>query len=165
MPRHGSKRELGTGLVNKILKDLRDREIGAAMWYAIETEQDDDGTLLVTVPAFPEITTFAKTIAEAPARAADAIEEAIAARIHDGVDVPSPLNKPRADAAELSGLASLKVMLYSLCRHEGVTRAELSRRLNWKREQVDRLFRLEHNSRLDQLEAAFRAMLHRCGSA
>jgi antitoxin HicB len=130
------------------------------MWYAIETEQDDNGALLVTVPAFPEITTFAESLAEAPARAADAIEEAIAARMHDGVDVPSPLRKPQGVSAELGSLTSLKLMLYTLCRHEGITRAELSRRLNWKREQVDRLFRLEHNSRLDQLEAAFRAILH-----
>ena len=43
-------------------------------------------------------------------------------------------------------------------RKDGVTRAELSRRLKWNRESVDRLFRLDHASRLDQLEAAFRAL-------
>ncbi|PSJ19663.1 HicB family protein, partial [Halomonas sp. ND22Bw] len=32
------------------------------------------------------------------------------------------------------------------------------RRLNWKRESVDRLFRLDHRSRLDQIEAAFNAI-------
>ena len=32
------------------------------------------------------------------------------------------------------------------------------RRLGWNREQVERLFKLDHNSRLDQLEAAFRAI-------
>jgi antitoxin HicB len=34
----------------------------------------------------------------------------------------------------------------------------LARRLNWNRESVDRLFRLDHNSRLDQIEAAFRVL-------
>jgi antitoxin HicB len=34
----------------------------------------------------------------------------------------------------------------------------LARRLHWNRESVDRLFRLDHNSRLDQLEAAFKAL-------
>jgi antitoxin HicB len=33
------------------------------------------------------------------------------------------------------------------------------RRLGWRsRESVDRLFRLDHASRLDQIEAAFRAL-------
>jgi addiction module HigA family antidote len=31
------------------------------------------------------------------------------------------------------------------------------RRLNWKRESVDRLFRLNHATRLEQFDAAFRA--------
>jgi antitoxin HicB len=45
-------------------------------------------------------------------------------------------------------------------RESGITRAELARRLGWHREQVDRLFRLEHASRLDRLEAAFKALAH-----
>ena len=55
-------------------------------------------------------------------------------------------------------LPSLKLDLYSACRTAGVTRAELARRLGWHREQVDRLFRLRHASRLDQLEAAAKAV-------
>ncbi len=47
--------------------------------------------------------------------------------------------------------ASMKVLLFLVCRGRGVTRAELARRLGRHREQVDRLFRI------DQLEAAFKA--------
>jgi len=43
-------------------------------------------------------------------------------------------------------------------REAGLTRAELQRRLKWQRESVDRLFRLDHNSRIDQLDQAFRAL-------
>jgi ribosome-binding protein aMBF1 (putative translation factor) len=39
-------------------------------------------------------------------------------------------------------------------RDAGISRAELARRLKWKRESVDRLFRLDHRSRLEQIEAA-----------
>ena len=56
---------------------------------------------------------------------------------------------------------SLKVELYRLLTRENVTRAELMRRLNWKRESVDRLFRLNHATRLEQFDAAFRALGHR----
>ena len=128
------------------------------MWYAIEMEPDDNGAILVTVPAFPEAATYADTAAEAPVFAAAVIEEAIAARMAGSEDIPFPLAEPEELSAELNGLAYLKVMLYMLCKGQGVTRAELSRRLNWKREQVDRLFRLEHTSQLDQLDKAFKAI-------
>ncbi len=53
---------------------------------------------------------------------------------------------------------ALKVTLYRELRRAKITRAALSRRLNWKREQVDRLFRLSHATRLDQFDAAFGAL-------
>ena len=58
----------------------------------------------------------------------------------------------------LPALTVLKVELYRQLREAGMTRAELARRLGWKRESVDRLFRLDHASRLEQLEAAFGAL-------
>ena len=51
---------------------------------------DDDGTLLVSAPDFPELTTFGDDRDEAIARAADALEEAIAARISRGEPIPAP---------------------------------------------------------------------------
>ena len=55
---------------------------------------------------------------------------------------------------EVPAQTFLKVALYMICSRRGVSRAELARRLEWHREQVDRLFRLDHKSRLDQMEAA-----------
>ena len=57
--------------------------------YPIELEEDD-GTIMVTSPEFPELTTFGEDRTEALARAVDAFDEAIAARIHLGREVPSP---------------------------------------------------------------------------
>ena len=54
------------------------------------TLEDDDGAVLVTSPDFPELTTFGEDREEAIARAVHALEEAIAARIHDGRDIPPP---------------------------------------------------------------------------
>jgi antitoxin HicB len=47
-------------------------------------------------------------------------------------------------------LSALKMQLYTAVREAGISRAELARRLGWHREQVDRLFRLDHASRVDQ---------------
>jgi antitoxin HicB len=113
----------------------------------------------VTSPAFPELTTFGEDEADARRRAVDALEEAIAARIAAGEDLPTPAPaRARGPIATLPLMTSLKASLYSAMRESGITRAELMRRLHWNRESVDRLFRLDHASRLDQIEAAFRAL-------
>jgi len=125
--------------------------------YRIKLEPDDNGTFLITCPALPEVTTFGENESDAIHRAVGAIEEAIAARMADGEDVPEGHQRgPRL--VRLPALTVLKVELYRQLRGASITRAELARRLGWKRESVDRLFRLDHASRLEQIEAAFAAL-------
>jgi antitoxin HicB len=125
--------------------------------YRVKLETDDNGTILVTCPALPEVTTFGDDESDALRHATDAIEEAIAARIADGQDIPEGQQRgPRL--VRLPALTVLKIELFRQLRRSGLTRAELARRLGWKRESVDRLFRLDHASRLEQIEAAFAAL-------
>ncbi len=128
--------------------------------YRIELTPDDNGTFLVTCPAFPEVTTWGGDEGEAVQNGSLAIEEAIAARISDGREVPAPsgvVTKGRPFVL-LTAQTTFKVALYRTLAQTGITRAELARRLDWHREQVDRLFRLDHASRLDQIEQAFEAL-------
>ncbi len=128
----------------ELMKD--ETEAGAVLWLA-------------TVPLFPEVTTSGDTPADALASAGKAIEEAMSARMADSEDVPAPRAQGEGAAyVEVSALTYLKIALYTTARAKAVTRAELARRLGWHREQVDRLFRLDHRSQLDQLEAAFKAL-------
>lgn len=128
----------------------------------ITMDEAEDGALswLVTSPAFPELTTFGDTKEEACRNGLKAVEEAIAARMHDSEDIAIPLKETtgKGHFVEISALAFLKTALYMICRGKDISRAELARQLNWHREQVDRLFRLDHKSQLDQLEAAFKAI-------
>ena len=134
--------------------------------FPAKLERDDNGTLLITCPALPEVTTFAETEADWHQHAQDAIEEAIAARMNSWSDVPLPDGEQLFShddsmayrVVELSLQAELKLMLFHSCKQAGVSRAELARRLSWHREQVDRLFRLDHASRIDQIDAAVRAI-------
>jgi antitoxin HicB len=134
--------------------------------YRIETTPDDNDTLLVTCPAFPEVTTFGPNDPEKlTSIALKAIEEAIAARISDGDPLPreatsAERKRSKGLYVKLPLLSALKVQLYGAVREADISRAELARRLGWHREQVDRLFRLDHASRVDQIEAAFKE-LHR----
>jgi antitoxin HicB len=132
-----------------------------SLTYRIKLKPDDNGMLLVTCPAFSELTTFGEDEADALAHARDALEEAIAARIAHGDDLPAPDEvRPRRGRLFVTApmQTALKAELYRALREEGITRAELVRRLAWKRESVDRLFRLGHATRLDQFDAAFRAL-------
>ena len=118
--------------------------------------EDDEGTLLATSPDFPELTTFGMDRDEALARAVDALEEAITARIHDGRDIPPPSRGRQV--AVLPTLTAIKVMLYREMRTQGIGKAELARRLGWHLPQVDRVLDIQHNSRMDQLDAALGAL-------
>ena len=119
--------------------------------FPIELE-DDDGTVLATSPDFPELTTFGDDRDEALARAVGALEEAVAARIHDGRDVPAPSGG--AVRAALPTLTAVKVILYQGMREQGIGKAELARRLGWHLPQVDRALDLRRRSRLDGMDAA-----------
>jgi antitoxin HicB len=128
------------------------------MGYLVETAQDDNGSRLITCPAFPEVSTYADDPAQVLAQALAAIEEAIAARISDGDKLPRADRKRQGPWVKLPLLSALKAELYTALQEAGITRAELARRLGWHREQVDRLFRLDHASRIDQIEAAFKVL-------
>ena len=109
------------------------------MWYEVILEADDNGTFVATVPVFPEITTFGENELDALHKARDAIEEAIAARIAESGEVPKPTKEPPPLKVKLPWLTFLKTALYIVCRDNGITRAELARRLHWNREQVEQL--------------------------
>lgn len=122
--------------------------------YRIELIPDDNGTLRVSCPQLPMVATFGDTEADAIEHAGEAIETALGSMIDDGDEIPSPDGKG-GTTVRLPLLVSLKVQLYWALRSVGISRAELARRLGWNRESVDRLFRLDHRSRLEQIEAAF----------
>ncbi len=116
---------------------------------------DDEGTVLVTSPDFPELTTYGDDRDEAVARAADAIEEAIAARIANREAIPTPSQGHLC--VTLPTLTAVKVLLHQRMRAEGVTKTELARRLGWHLPQVDRVLDINHHSRLDRMDAALSA--------
>ena len=158
LPMHGSRRELGTEPVAK--EDQERSRVDLMLSYPIELEADD-GTVLATSRDFPELTTFGDDRAEALARAVDALEEAIAARIHRGLDIPA--SSTGDDRAMLPTLTAIKVILYQGMRDQGIGKAELARRLGWHLPQVDRVLDVRHRSRLDWMDAALDAALDAIG--
>lgn len=147
--------------------------------YPVVLERDDNGTILVTCPDLPEVTTWGKDEQDALRHAADAIEEALAGIIARRERIPEP-SRPSApsgssrrrklnpaiaakpDAAihipVLAPLTEAKIALYRASFDAGVSKAELGRRLGWHSPQIDRLFDLNHHSRIEQIDQALRAL-------
>ena len=123
--------------------------------YPIELT-DDDGTVLVTSPDFPELTTFGDDRDEATARAVDALEEAIAARISNREAIPLPSRGQIV--VSLPTLTAIKVLLHQRMQHQAIGKAELARRLGWHMPQVDRVLDINHHSRLEQMDTALGAL-------
>jgi antitoxin HicB len=129
--------------------------------YAVILTPDDNGTFLVTCPDLPEVTTFGEDAEDAMHRAIDAIEEALAARISRREEIPFPsLAVPEGcpQSVRLPPLTVAKVELYRAARAQGVSKAELARRLGWHGPQVDRLFDLNHRSTIEHIDQALRAI-------
>ena len=124
--------------------------------YPVKLTPDDNDTVLVSAPDFPELTTFGEDEEDALWHAVDALEEAIAARMQTREDVPEPSRGRRRVA--LPTQTAFKILLYQAMRRKRVRKAELARRLHWHAPQVDRLLDLRHASRLDQIDAAANAL-------
>jgi antitoxin HicB len=132
--------------------------------YPVRVSRDTNGTILVEFPDIPEAHTFGEDQDEALMHAVDALETALSTYIDDRRDIPKPSPvKRRGKFVAVPALTEAKLALYSAMRVQRVGKAELARRLNWHLPQVDRLLDLLHTSRLDQLEAAFRALGKRIG--
>lgn len=128
-------------------------------FYSLLLEPDDD-TILVTCKDFPELTTFGDNREDALKHALNALEEAIAGRIADGQDVPLSQVKPIGeDWVEVPVMVELKAALYRILKARNLSRADLQRAMNLPhREQVDRLLRLDHNTHVETVLNAFKAL-------
>ena len=125
------------------------------MDYPVILERDDNDTVLVSFPDFPEAHTFGTDQADALRHAQDALATAIDAYIKDRREIPLPSAKATKHRVTMPALVEAKVHLYEAMRAARIGKAELARRLDWHLPQVDRLLAMTHGSRLEQLEAAF----------
>lgn len=128
-------------------------------FYRLQLEPDGE-TLLVRSADFPELVSFGESRDDALFRGVQALEEAIAARMAHGEEIPPPMDRADgADCAELPVMTALKSALYMQLRRRNLTRADLQRMMQLPhREQVDRLLRLDHNSHIETVIQAFRVL-------
>ena len=130
------------------------------MEYPALFETAKEGGFIVTFPDFDWGITQGDSEGDAKEMAADALRTMIQEHIRKGGPIPRP-GKPRGRKYRVIRLAALdaaKAELYSAFRASGIKKVELARRLGIPKTTVDRLFDLDHHSRLDQIEGAFAAL-------
>jgi antitoxin HicB len=92
--------------------------------------------------------------------AADALETMIAHSIRHGKPVPSPTDRKgrKIRMIELPAMVSAKTELYIAFKASGLTKTALAKKLSIPKTNVDRLFDFKNHTRLDHMEAAFKAL-------
>lgn len=125
--------------------------------YPVDLEPDGDMVIAV-VPDIPGAHTFGINEADVLNHCVGAVEEMLAARMCDREAIPLPSPAKGRPVVEVSPLTALKVSLYMVMWDQRVRKSELARLLNVNQKQVDRLLDLNHASRLDQFQAAFRVL-------
>jgi antitoxin HicB len=123
--------------------------------YPATITRDEGGRFLVQFADLPEALTDGATEAEARAEAADCLSEALAGRITDGepIPAPSPVGSDQFRVAPDQTVA-LKAALHEAMRRDGVSAAELARRLGVDHKEARRLLDPQHPTKLPRLTKA-----------
>jgi antitoxin HicB len=126
--------------------------------YPVRLEREADGGYVVTLPDIGYGATQGGTLEEALAQAEDMLEEAVLGMMAHGDEVPLPSPARGRPTVALPALTAAKLEAYRAMRAAGLNKKQLAERLGWQPSQVTRLFDGRHASRLDQIEAALKAL-------
>ncbi len=127
--------------------------------YPVDLTLAEDGTIVAQAVDLPEALTFGDTEAEALATVRDALHVALTGYLEDRRDIPAPSRPKRGQQSiALDPTTALKLGIYRGMREHGMTQAALAEQLAIDARQVRRILDLDHNTRLDHLEAALAAV-------
>ena len=124
--------------------------------YAVKLTADKkDGGYVVTCRDLPEAITQGETIEDAVSEAADALEEAIGARIDDEREIPAPSATKRGEhLVSVPSAMAFKAAVYLAVREAGISNSELARRLRLDEKEARRILDPHHPTKLPRIEAA-----------
>lgn len=128
------------------------------MKYSISIVKDKEA-YVISSRDLPELNAVAYAEDEILKEALDAIETTFMIYMAQRKAIPLPSKKLKDEVlVSLPIRVSAKVALYNEMLNQEVTKAELARRLEWNQVQVDRLWSLDHSTKLEAIESAFHAI-------
>jgi antitoxin HicB len=130
------------------------------MKYPARFEPAEEGGFVISFPDWDWGVTQGENEADARDMAEDALVTMIAHCIRHGKPVPSPSQRKgrKYRMIELPAIVALKTEMYMAFQASGITKTSLAQKLGIPKSTVDRLFDFKNHTRLEQIEAAFRAL-------
>ncbi|RKP45594.1 type II toxin-antitoxin system HicB family antitoxin [Trinickia fusca] len=127
--------------------------------YPARVIPDGDAGFAVKFRDIPEAITCGSTREEAIDMASDALVTAMDFYFDDKRPVPMPSTPKRGDVLiGLPASVAAKVLLLNVMLAKNVTPAELARRLNTRRQDINRVIDLGHATKIDTIAAALFAL-------
>ncbi len=127
--------------------------------YPSQFREGESGAILVRIRDVPEALTQGDGEADALWQAADCLEEAIAAYITEGRDIPMPSKLRKNDRLiPLSPVMAAKAALHQAMRDAGLTKVALARRLGCNEKDVRRMLDPKHPTKIPALSNALAAL-------
>lgn len=129
-------------------------------YYALFEPDLRRGGFVVTFPDLDHGATQGETLQEAAGMAEDLLRSIVGELMRQNAPLPrsSKHSGKKYRLLSLPVLQSAKVEFYLAFRASNVKKAELARRIGIPKSNLERIFDLDHASRFDQMEAAFRAI-------
>lgn len=128
--------------------------------YQALFESAPEGGFVVTFPDLGHGATQGETEAEAMEMAADFLACVVSDYLFEGTALPEARMRrgKRYRMVSLPALPAAKIELHKAFVASGIRKTELAGRLGIPKSNVDRLFDVNHSSRLEHLDAAFAAL-------
>ena len=131
--------------------------------YPYELAAQPEGGFTVTFPDLPEAVTQGEDEDEAAAMAEDALVTALSFYTDNAARLPRPSAARGRPVAYVPPLVAAKLALHDAMLAAGVSNVALARRLGTDEKTVRRLRDPLHQSRINQIDAALRALGKRMG--
>jgi antitoxin HicB len=127
--------------------------------YPARLKSDKNGGFIVTFRDIPEAITQGEDADDALKHAQDALETAMEFYFDDRREVPMPSAPKRGDRlVALPVSESFKVLLLNEMVKQGVRPAELAKRMNTSKQEINRLTTLRHTTKVDRIADALAAL-------
>ncbi|MFJ4349219.1 type II toxin-antitoxin system HicB family antitoxin [Pseudomonas sp. NPDC089401] len=119
----------------------------------------EEGSVWISCPDVPEMSSAGDTEDEALFDAVDAMESALSFYVDQKIAIPKPaMARPDQAVVRLPALTAAKAALWNTMIEQKVSKTEMARRLGVNRPQVDRLVDLLHRSKIEQVEHALHVL-------
>lgn len=121
------------------------------------TLEPDNGVYLVQFPDIPEALTQGGSREEALEMALDALVTSFEFYFEDSEKVPAP-SAVTGDYVEVPASVTAKVIMLNAFIDSGLTQIQLANAMGVKKQEVTRLFDLQHSTKIDTIQKALLAL-------